>query len=422
MILKGSQRAGGMQLARHLLNLDDNDHVTIHEVRGFVSDDLAEAFKEAYAISRGTRCKQFLFSLSLSPPETESVPVDVFEGAIAAIEEKMGLANQPRAIVFHEKEGRRHAHCVWSRINIDSMTAINLPHFKLKLRDISRQLYLENDWRMPNGLANSEERNPLNFSREEWQQAKRVGIDPRKIKEVFQDCWAMSDGLKAFQHALEARGYYLAQGDRRGFVAVDWRGEVFSVSRYVGVRAKEVRERLGDPSQLPRVADINKQLAKLVEEKLVGFKTELQGAFDQGRLGLKAKRDVLVKRQREERQLLIQKQKRRQASELQARAERFRKGLAGVWDWFTGRRSEIRKANEEDLAKCEACDAAEKQTLIDRHMTERQELQQQFKALRSRHERELEMLGIAQPKQTKETRLSEEEEIRVHSKRFDLRH
>ncbi|MCA8894026.1 MAG: relaxase, partial [Amphiplicatus sp.] len=74
MILKGSQRAGGTQLAAHLLNDIENDHVTIHELRGFVSENLAGAFKEAYAVSCGTRCKQFLFSLSLSPPETESVP------------------------------------------------------------------------------------------------------------------------------------------------------------------------------------------------------------------------------------------------------------------------------------------------------------------------------------------------------------
>lgn len=87
------------------------------------------------------------------------------------------------------------------------------------------------------------------------------------------------------------------------------------------MRAKEVRERLGNPSQLPSVADVSKRLAKQVEEKLVGFKTELQGAFDRGRLGLKAKRDMLVKRQREERQLLIQRLQRRQATELQARAE-----------------------------------------------------------------------------------------------------
>ncbi|MET3923931.1 hypothetical protein [Devosia sp. 2618] len=73
-----------------------NDHVTLHDIRGFVADNLSGAFKEAFAISRGTRCKQFLFSLSLSPPEAENAPVDVFDDAIEAIEEKLGLSGQPR--------------------------------------------------------------------------------------------------------------------------------------------------------------------------------------------------------------------------------------------------------------------------------------------------------------------------------------
>ena len=133
-------------MALHLLKTDENEHVEIHEVSGFVSDTPMEAFNEAYAISRGTKCRQFLFSLSLSPPENESVPVSVFEQAIADIENKIGLIGQPRVIVFHEKEGRRHAHCVWSRIDVEKMKAINLPYFKLKLRDIFRELYLEHGW------------------------------------------------------------------------------------------------------------------------------------------------------------------------------------------------------------------------------------------------------------------------------------
>jgi len=35
MILKGNQRAGGMQLALHLLNASDNNHVEVHELSGF---------------------------------------------------------------------------------------------------------------------------------------------------------------------------------------------------------------------------------------------------------------------------------------------------------------------------------------------------------------------------------------------------
>lgn len=131
MILKGSQRAGGRALALHLLRQDENDHIEIHEVRGFVSRNLIGAFKEAYAVSRGSRCKQFLFSLSLSPPSDKSVSVETFEQSIAKAEARLGLAGLPRVIVFHEKKGRRHAHCVWSRIDPKTMRARQLSHFKL---------------------------------------------------------------------------------------------------------------------------------------------------------------------------------------------------------------------------------------------------------------------------------------------------
>jgi hypothetical protein len=54
-----------------LLKTEDNEHVEVHDIRGFMSDNLQGAFHEAYAASRGTRCQQFLFSLSLNPPENE---------------------------------------------------------------------------------------------------------------------------------------------------------------------------------------------------------------------------------------------------------------------------------------------------------------------------------------------------------------
>lgn len=388
MILKGSQRSGGMQLAKHLLNMKDNDHVTVQEVSGFVSDDLHSAFKEAYAVSRGTRCKQFLFSLSLSPPERETVPVAVFEKAIADIEERIGLAGQPRAIVFHEKEGRRHAHCVWSRIDIETMTAINLSHYKLKLKDISRQLYIQNDWRMPNGLANSVEANPLNFSREQWQQAKRIKSDPRTIKTSFQDCWAMSDNFDAFRNALEARGYYLAQGDRRGFVAVDWRGEIYAISRWTGIKTKEVKAKLGRPASLPSVEETQKTIAERIEQKLLRFTSEMKQEFEQAQEGLQGKRQALVGRQRTERQLLTDKHQKRALAEAKRRAEKFRKGLAGLWDWVRGKRAEIRKTNEADLAACQMRDQSETEKLVNRHLEERRNLQHQIRNLRQRYELE----------------------------------
>ena len=60
----------------------------------------------------------FFFSVSLNPPENvKNVPVSAFKDAANRIEQKMGLEGQPRVIAFHEKEGRRHAHAVWSRID-----------------------------------------------------------------------------------------------------------------------------------------------------------------------------------------------------------------------------------------------------------------------------------------------------------------
>ena len=113
MILKGSQRGGAKDLALHLLK-DENDHVRVHELRGFASDDLVGALNEAYAVSRGTKCQKFLYSLSLNPPQTEREGEEAFEAALTQAEDRLGLTGQPRAIVFHEKEGRRHAHAVWS--------------------------------------------------------------------------------------------------------------------------------------------------------------------------------------------------------------------------------------------------------------------------------------------------------------------
>ncbi|WP_099828224.1 hypothetical protein [Oceaniglobus indicus] len=109
MILKGSQRGNAAQLAKHLTNMRDNEHVDLHELRGFMNEDeLHAALQEAEAIAKGTRCKQHLFSLSLNPPEGVHVDTATFETAIEMAEQKLGLDGQPRAVIFHEKEGRRH--------------------------------------------------------------------------------------------------------------------------------------------------------------------------------------------------------------------------------------------------------------------------------------------------------------------------
>lgn len=396
MIFKGSQRAGHSDLARHLLK-PENEHVEIHEIRGFVSDTVAGAFKEAYAISRGTKCQQFLYSLSLNPPEGENVPVGVFVDTANRIEHKLGLSGQPRVLLFHEKEGRRHAHCVWSRINAASMTAINLAHPKLKLMDIARQLYIEHGWKMPECMVDSALRNPLNFDRKEWFQAKRTGQDPRAIKELFQQCWASSDSGKAFSQALEQRGYFLARGDRRAVVALDVHGEVYAVARWANVKSKDVVQRMGDIAALPSVEETQAKTAQLVRGKLEGFVGSATEDFAKAAQAIEAKRLAIVARHRTARSELQAVHDERWIREAKERSERFRHGVLGLWDRLTGQHGKLRERNEHETALAAERDAQEKQILIERQLEERQRLQREIQAARQLHTRELSLLYKQSP-------------------------
>lgn len=374
---------GGQDLAVHLMRTDDNEHVDVHELRGFVSDDLNGAFKEAQAISRGTKCRQYLFSLSLNPPETEDVSIEAFIDAVERIVDKLGLEGQPRAIVFHEKEGRRHAHCVWSRIDAETMTAKPMSFFKSRLTAVSRDLYIEHDWKMPQGLADPSKRDPRNFSLAEWQQAKRAGHDPRTFKGAVQDAWAMADTRPAFEHALRERGLVLARGDQRGHVIVDHRGEVYGLARTLGKKTKEVRTRLGDESGLQSVADAKRQIAEEMSPTIRKHVAQARGEWQTLSASLSFKKTAIRDRQRSERATLSDSQRRRQEMESKARSERLPRGVRGLWSRITGNYQRIAADNEQQAKSCADRDLRERETLIFRHLSERRQLQGQIKQHRT---------------------------------------
>ncbi|MEM7192532.1 MAG: relaxase/mobilization nuclease domain-containing protein [Pseudomonadota bacterium] len=389
MILKAKERGNGAQLARYLLTMRDNDHVELHEVRGFISDDLIDAFHEADAIARGTRCKNNLLSMSLNPPEGEQVSIEVFEQAIEQVEKKLGLENQPRAIVFHEKDGRRHAHAVWSRIDSDRMRAINLPYYRERLRELSRGLFLEHGWDMPRGLEDKRLRDPLNFTRAEWQQARRAGLDPKELKAVFRKAWKASDNRAAFEQALKERGFLLAKGDRRGFVAIDYRGEVYAVARYAGVKAKDVQAKLGDPKTLRSVDQVKAEIATRMTTKIETFVKQAERDAARRKAYIDFRKAEVVGRHREERKQLAESHEKRWQAETMARAARLPKGFSGIWHRLTGRYAKVKAQNEHESLDALRRDSAEKDALIVRQLEERQKLQQEIRTQREAAQEEL---------------------------------
>ncbi len=333
-------------------------------------------------MSRGTKCKQFLFSLSVNPPQDQNASIEDFESAIDLAENRLGLAGQPRAIVFHEKNGRRHAHAVWSRIDSDEMKAVQLSFTHKKLQEISRELHIQHGWQMPRGMVDQSQKDPKNFSLAEWQQAKRQGKDPRVIKAAFQDAWAISDSKPAFSNALKERGYTLARGDRRGYVAVDRKGEIYAVAKWSGVKTKAVRERLGDPKSLPDVETAKQQIASEMQPSMERLNKEMEIRRQKQQALFEQRKVILIERQKAERRAILDSIEARRIQETKIRQERFRTGMKGLWDRLRGEHKRISQRNERETLQSFMRDRSEKDALIFRQLEQRQK----FEVIRKREE------------------------------------
>lgn len=388
MILIGSQRSGAMALADHLMNDIENDHVEVIAMDGFVADDLHGALEEAHAISLGTKCQKFLVSVSLNPPEGVIVTNEGFEEAADRVAQKLGLDDHPRAIVVHEKNGRRHAHAVWHRIDTNTMTAKELGFYKLKLRDLSKELFLDHGWDLPDGLKTYGKGDPLNFTLDQWQQAQRLGVDPREMKQAFHEAWAQSDDCKSLTNALKDRGLYLAKGDRRGFVAIDIDGNVYSLSRWAGIKTKDIKARLGSADDLQSVTDISDWLRTRKTEQVLGYIRQVKAKHADEMQPFHDERAKMVAAQRKERADLKNKQDERWAKETKERQDRLNGGLRGLFDRITGAHGKTRRRNEREAANCVHRDQEQRDTLIYAQTADRRGLLDRVGPIRKRHKKE----------------------------------
>lgn len=382
MILHGNSRAGARDLALHLLK-DENDHVTVHELRGFISDTLPGAFDEVRAISRGTKAKQYLFSLSLNPPANEKVSTQAFELAIEQAEDRLGLNNQPRAIVFHEKNGRRHAHVVWSRIDGQRMKAIPVPHSKRKLMTLSRELYFEHGWTMPEGFIDRNKRSLDNFTMAQWQQAKRTHQRPEQIKQTLRDCWSTSKTQAQLEQRLKDYGYTLSQGSRRAIVVLDQYCEVYALPRWLGLKTKTVKEKVTAPENLPAFEESKTAIARTMQQHLQRINDQRQQAVGSRIRVIEEEIKTLTAKHRKERRTLEVAQQQRRLQETKARQSRYNKGLRGLWDRITGKHQKLKAQLETEAYQSAQRDQSERDQLIFQQLEARQTLQQRISRLQS---------------------------------------
>ena len=267
MIPKGNQRGGGRQLATHLLNQFDNDHVEVVDLRGAVAQDLHGAFHEWYAQSKATKCVKYLYSLSINPDLAKyDLTREQYLDFTARTERSLKLVGQPRAVVFHTKNGRQHCHVVWSRIYPDASKAVQMDHDRYKLQDVAREFARDHGLTLPPGMEKKGSSDKQKQSdHQEKQQQERSGTSKEEHINAISAIWyEHNTNPHAFVKALEKAGYHLARsvseryaGDKGRYVVIDHAGEVHALARQIeGVRTKQIKAFLGADYPLEKLRDI----------------------------------------------------------------------------------------------------------------------------------------------------------------------
>jgi hypothetical protein len=255
MIAKGTTHNNGAKLARYMTTGKDGERAELWELCGFAAGDIRDAFRSVHVMAEATRCEQPFFHVQVRNPEGEELSRDQWRRVADRIESKLGLSGQPRAIAFHTDlaTGHEHLHLAWSRIDGETMTARPLPFYKERLKEVSREL--ENSLDLTR-VRNERDGSVLAPTRDEFEQARRLGVNIKDVRQTIRDCFERSDTGRSFEAALADHGFVLAQGDRRAFLVIDHEGGMHALGqRILGISAGQTRERLADLSrdELPTV-------------------------------------------------------------------------------------------------------------------------------------------------------------------------
>lgn len=273
MIINGNCRGDGAQAGRYITEIAKNERVQVLEQwedYGYSPEEnVRQAVLDFDLWSKATKGKLGLYHAQVNPhPEYDGMTDDAWSMSIDHVAEKLGLENQPRVVTLHEKEGRVHAHVIWARTDLEQNKLINISHSRIKQKEAGREL---SERLYPEIEINRWPSKGKSFDRDEQQQHERKKLSVQERREAVAEDWEQARNPETFIKRLEKRGYILAEGDRRGHVLVDREGDVFNpvkdLTKTLGVKTKEFRERMGDClDDLPSVAEAKAMQAERLEK------------------------------------------------------------------------------------------------------------------------------------------------------------
>lgn len=308
MIINGNCRGDGVQAGNYITALGDNERVEVLEQGQDYGHDPASNVRMAVMDfdlwSKSTLGEKGLYHAQINPhPDFDGMTPELWKHSADHIEKKLGLEGQPRVMTLHTKEGRTHAHVIWARTDLENNRLINISYSRLKQKEAGRELTEE---LYPHIEINRMPSKGKSYDRDEQQQHDRKSLSVEERREAVAEDWKQARDGETFIKRIEARGYVLAQGDRRGFVLVDREGDVYNpvkdLTKTLGVKTKEFRERLGiDPASLPTVEEAKAIQAEKCRETGLGHQREAEQWVEKQKHYHDTERDALKDRQERER-------------------------------------------------------------------------------------------------------------------------
>lgn len=280
MIAGATRGVGGAALARHLSKTAVGQQVLVMLPRGLAAETLKGQIAELVADAAHGRTARPVHHIHVDPPPEASNPNEIIGTFLRHYETEFGLRHNQRCGVFHLKDGRQHAHVVYSLVGEDGRVA-DLRHEYARREKISRITEFECGLPMVKGKHNRavakalrqegradiadamgaagllEGRRPVAHSTPRQRaQAERTGVPLDEIRNQVLAAWRASDDAKSFAIALHAWGTSVATGDR-GLILVDCAGGTHSLNRTLATAA--------------RAAGVEKITAAAVKQRLAGI-------------------------------------------------------------------------------------------------------------------------------------------------------
>lgn len=265
MIAGATRGAGGHALARHLMSRKGGQTVEVMSPRNLMGDSLREQIDDLVMTSAHGRTSRPVHHVHIDPPPDCADPNSVITTFLDNYEREFGLENAPRAGVMHVKNGRRHAHVVWSLVREDA-SVVSLAHDHPRREKVSRIVEFEHGLPFTKGKHNRSAAAALrkegradvadameaagllagkpriaHSTPRQRAQAERTAVPIDVIRSEAFAAWIASDDARSFAVALHSFGSSVATG-ARGLLLIDRSGSVHSLNRVLAAAARAAGE------------------------------------------------------------------------------------------------------------------------------------------------------------------------------------